>query len=55
VVPSGGGITLGTQPAQASLPENAVDVSLARKPFAITQAITFLILWLAGLGVQQLR
>jgi len=55
VVPSGGGITLGTQPAQASLPENAVDVSLARKPFAVTQAITSLILWLAGMAVPLIR
>jgi len=55
VVPSGGGITLGTQPAQASLPENAVDLSLVRKPFAVTQAITSLILWLASMAVPLIR
>ena len=47
VVPRGAGIELATQARGLELPQNAVDVSLARKPFAVTQAITSLVLWLA--------
>jgi hypothetical protein len=40
-------IIMAKQPAKDILPDNAVDISLARKPFAVSQAITSLFLWIA--------
>jgi hypothetical protein len=51
VVPDGPAIRLQSQPVGDPLPDRAIDVSLARKPFAITQAITSLLLWIAGLAL----
>lgn len=46
--------TVTSQPASAEIPANAVDVSLTRNPFAITQALTALILWIANQTYERL-
>lgn len=43
-----------SQPAAAEIPTNAVDVSLTRNPFAITQALTAMVLWIANLTYERL-
>jgi hypothetical protein len=50
-VPNGAGTILETAPSESPIPENAIDVSLARKPFSVTQAITSLIIWLASMTI----
>jgi hypothetical protein len=50
-VPNGAGTILETAPSESPIPENAIDVSLARKPFSVTQAITSLIIWLAPMTI----
>lgn len=47
--------TLTSQSAADELPDNAVNVSLARKPFAITQALTALLLWSSNLVYESLK
>ena len=46
-VPIGNGYELRTIPRNQNLPDKAIDISLAAKPFAITQAITALVLFFA--------
>jgi len=50
-VPNGAGTILETAPSESPVPQNAIDVSLARKPFSVTQAITSLIIWLASMTI----
>jgi len=50
-VPNGAGTILETAPSESPIPENAIDVSLARKPFSVTQAITSVIIWLASMTI----
>ncbi len=46
-VPIGDGYELRAIPRDQKLPDKAIDISLAAKPFAITQAITALVLFVA--------
>ncbi|MDT7602198.1 MAG: hypothetical protein QOF61_195 [Acidobacteriota bacterium] len=41
--------------ASGKMPEKAVGLSFARDPFAVTQAMTALILWLAGLAYGMIK
>jgi len=50
VVERDGQVTCSEEPADQPLPEGAVDVSLGRKPFALTQGLTALLLFLVELG-----
>ena len=43
-----------TQAADAPLPSGGVDISLSRKPLALTQALTSLVLWVGGLAYEVL-
>jgi hypothetical protein len=45
VVKEGKHITITAQPVEKEIPPNAIDVSLTKKPFAVTQAITSLFLF----------
>ena len=47
VIQSDGRLSVDAIPRKDELPEHAVDVSIAAKPFAITQAITALVLFIA--------
>jgi hypothetical protein len=54
-ITEGKNIILTSLPATAELPGNAVNISLTRKPFAITQALTALLLWSANLLYESLK